>query len=333
MRCLTSSGSSMGPRRRKVTDPLAGAVLVVLGVPVSAALGHYETPMAPEFLWRAWNWEPMVLFGLALAAWVYGRGVRALWRRAGSGRGIRYGKAVAFGAGLMALFAALVSPLDGLSAALASAHMVQHLVLILIAAPLLVLGAPLVPLLWAVPKPMRRALGGWWKHAAILRAAWSAFTRPVVVWLLNAAAMWIWHFPALYQAALRSEFIHAVEHICLFGTAILFWRTIFPSGKSGRLSYGTRVLYVFAMGTQSGVLGAFLTFAPTPWYPAYAASVAAWGFTPLEDQQLAGLIMWVPAGLIYLHVAVFLFMAWLRAEERIALPAEIRLGSGYEFKF
>ena len=186
MRWLTSSESSMRPLR-KVIDPVAGAVLVVLGVWVPAALGHYQTPIAPQSLWRTWNWEPMVLLGLALAAWIYGRGVRALWRRAGAGRGIRYGEAVAFGAGLMALFAALISPLDGLSAALASAHMVQHLVLILIAAPLLVLGAPLVPLLWAVPKPVRRALGGWWKQAVSLRAAWSAFTRPVVVWLLNAA--------------------------------------------------------------------------------------------------------------------------------------------------
>jgi putative membrane protein len=327
MRWLTSSESSMGPRLRKVIDPVAGAVVVVLGVAVPAALGHYETPIVPQSLWRTWNWEPMALLGLALAAWIYGRGVSALWRRAGAGRGIRYTKAVAFGGGLMALFAALVSPLDGLSAALASAHMVQHLVLILIAAPLLVLGGPLVPLLWAVPKPMRRALGGWWKQAVILRAAWYAFTRPVVVWLLNAAAMWIWHFPALYQAALRSEFVHAIEHVCLFGTAILFWRTIFPSGKSGRLSYGTRVLYVFAMGTQSGVLGALLTFAPTPWYPAYAASVAAWGFTPLEDQQLAGLIMWVPAGLVYLHVAVFLFMTWLQVEKRLASPSNSHVGA------
>jgi len=332
MRWLTSSGSSMGPRRRKVTDQLAGAVLVVLGVPVPAALGHHETPMAPEFLWRAWNWEPMVLVGLALAAWVYGRGVRALWRRAGGGRGIRYWKVLAFGAGLMALFAALVSPLDGLSAALVSAHMVQHLVLILIAAPLLVLGAPLVPLLWAVPKPMRRAFGGWWKQAVILRAAWYALSRPVVVWVLNAAAMWIWHFPGFYQAALRSEFVHAVEHGCFFGTAFLFWRTIIPAGKSGRMSYGAGVLYIFATGMQSGVLGALLTFAPTLWYPAYAASAAPWGFTPLEDQQLAGLIMWVPAGLVYIHVAVFLFMAGFQAGERIALPAETRLGSGYEFK-
>ena len=84
MRWLTSSGSSMGPRLRKVIDPVAGAVLVVLAVPVPAALGHYETPMAPQSLWGAWNWEPMVLLSLALAAWIYGRGVSALWRRAGA---------------------------------------------------------------------------------------------------------------------------------------------------------------------------------------------------------------------------------------------------------
>ena len=90
------------------------------------------------------------------------------------------------------------------------------------------------------------------------------------------------------------------------------------------------MLYVFAMGTQSGVLGAFLTFAPTPWYPAYAARGAAWGFTPLEDQQLAGLIMWVPAGLLYLHVAVFLFMAWLQMEEDWRARAIAALGPCYK---
>jgi cytochrome c oxidase assembly factor CtaG len=225
---------------------------------------------------------------------------------------------LAFAVGLLALFVALISPLNRLGAALVSAHMVQHLVLVLIAGPLLVLGAPLVPLLWALPKPMRRALGGWWKQAWALRRAWYAMSRPVVVWLLHAAAMWVWHLPGLYQAALVSEFVHAAEHGCFFGTALLFWRTIVPAGKSGRLSYGTRVLYVFATGMQSSVLGALLTFAPTPWYPAYVARVAAWGLTPIEDQQLAGLIMWVPGGLVYLHVAALLFLAWVQAEERLA---------------
>jgi len=231
-----------------------------------------------------------------------------------------FGWTPAFAAGLVSLFAALISPLNGLAAALASAHMVQHLALVLIAAPLLVLGAPLVPLLWALPQPMRRALGGWWKQARALRRAWYALRRPVVAWWLHAVAMWTWHLPSLYQAALGSEFLHALEHGCFFGTALLFWRALFPAGKSGRLSYGAGLLYVFATGMQSGVLGALLTFAPTPWYPAYGASVAAWGLTPLEDQQLAGLIMWVPGGLVYIHVAVVLFMAWLQAEEGLARP-------------
>lgn len=283
-------------------------------------------------MWSAWSWEPELLLGLALAGWGYARGLSALWQRAGFGRGIHHWRAVAFAAGLVALFVALISPLNGLSAALVSAHMVQHLVLVLIAGPLLVLGAPLVPFLWALPKPMRRALGGWWKQAWALRGAWYALSRPVVVWPLHAAAMWVWHLPGLYQAALESEFVHALEHGCFFGTAILFWRVIVPAGKSGRLSPGAGVLYVFTTGMQSGVLGALLTFAPTPWYPAYAASVGAWGFTPLEDQQLAGLIMWVPAGLVYLHVAALLFLAWLQAEERVARPSESRLGAGHNFK-
>lgn len=269
-------------------------------------------------MWSAWSWEPEILLGLALAAWGYARGVSALWQRAGFGRGIHYWRAFAFAAGLLALFVALISPLNDLSATLVSAHMVQHLVLVLIAGPLVVVGAPLLPLLWALPKPMRRALGRWWKQAALLRAVWHTLSQPLVVWPLHTAALWVWHLPGLYQAALKSEILHTVEHGCFFGTALLFWRTVFPGGKSERMSYGAGVFYVFATGMQSGLLGALLTFAPTPWYPAYAARVAAWGFTPLEDQQLAGLIMWVPGGLVYLHVAALLFLAWVQAEERMA---------------
>lgn len=276
-------------------------------------------------MWNGWSWEPTVLAGLALAAWGYGRGITALWRRAGLGRGVPCWKAFLFAAGLAALFVALISPLSELAEALLSAHMVQHLALVLVAAPMVVLGAPLLPFLWALPKPMRRALGLWWKEAAMLRAIWHSLSRPVVVWPLHAAALWTWHLPALYQAALQSGLLHALEHGCFFGTAILFWRALAP-GKRGRVGYGAGVLYVFAAGVESGLLGALLTFAPTPWYPDYAAGAAAWGCSPLGDQQLAGLIMWIPAGLVYFHVALFLFLAWLNAEKRM-VRQEAEIGS------
>ena len=271
-------------------------------------------------MWDAWRWEPAPLIGLALAAGVYGRGLAALWRRAGLGRGVSCAKALLFAAGLLSFFVALISPLNRLSEGLLWAHMVQHLVLVLIAAPLVVLGAPLLPFLWAFPRPARRALGRWWKEAATVRAIWHGLSRPLAVWPLHAAALWIWHLPALFQAALASELLHAVEHGCFFGTALLFWRALAPAGRRARLSYGAGVLYVFAGGVQSGLLGALMTFAPAPWYPAYAARAALRGLTPLEDQQLAGLIMWVPAGLIYLHVAILLFLTWVNAEREIVIP-------------
>jgi putative membrane protein len=264
----------------------------------------------------------MTLLSLALAAWAYARGVRALWRRAGAGRGIRPWQAAAFAGGLLTLFLALVSPLDALSAALFSAHMVQHLALILVAAPLLVLGAPLLPFLWALPVPARQAIGGWWKRASVLRIGWRALGQPLVVWVLHTAVVWLWHLPGPFQAALASEPVHALEHASFLGTALLFWWTVIHPGARERLGYGPGVLYVFAMSVQSGALGALITFASTPWYPAYGESAPAWGLSPLEDQQLAGLIMWVPAGLVYLSAALVLLAAWLRAEEQAAQRGE-----------
>jgi putative membrane protein len=284
-------------RRGRFVRAAALAAAVAGALPVRTALAHE---------------------GTAITAWLYARGVRALWRRAGVGQGVRRWQAAAFAGGIAALTLALISPLDRLSAALFSAHMVQHLALILVAAPLLVLGAPLLPSLWALPPARRRALGRWWKRARAVRFLWHAATVPVVAWLLHAVAVWIWHLPALYQSALRSTLVHQLEHISFLGTALLFWWVlIHPAGRRG-LGYGWGVLYVFAAALQSGALGIALTFAPSPWYPAYAATTGAWGLTPLEDQQLAGLIMWIPAGMLYLLAGLVLLAAWARQAEREA---------------
>jgi putative membrane protein len=205
---------------------------------------------------------------------------------------------------MLALFVALVSPLDALGTALFSAHMVQHMVLVLVAVPLLVLGAPQTGLLWALAEPRRRRLGAWWHCATGLRIGWRALSRPLVVWLLHAAALWLWHLPRLYQAALTSELVHLAEHASFLGTALLFWWVLLGGSPRERLNPALGVLYLFSFALQGGLLGALMTFAPAPWYPAYTTTVAAWGLTPLEDQQLAGLIMWVPAGLVYLAAAL-----------------------------
>ncbi len=301
---------------RRAAAGLGAAVLLLAALPAPLALAHGSAPPAPSDLWTAWSLEPLVLLGLALAAGAYAWGLAALWRRVGAGRGVSYGQAAAFAGGIVALVLALVSPLDALSAALFAAHMTQHLLLIQVAAPLLVAGAPLVPSLWALPAPWRRALGRAWRRAP--PAAWRTLTAPLLVWALHAGALWAWHLPGLYQAALADERVHALEHACLLGSALLFWWVLPWPGRHGRLGYGTGVLYVLLMTAQSSALGILLAFARAPWYPAYASAEAAWGIAPLDDQQVAGLIMWVPSAFLYLGAVLGLLAAWSRAAERPA---------------
>jgi putative membrane protein len=293
---------------------LAGSVAVVVTLGAQPALAHEGMPPAPHDLWTAWSSDPAVIVGLGFAALAYARGVRELWRRAGPGHGVRRWAAAAFGGGLVALFLALVSPLDALGTALFSAHMLQHLMLVAIAAPLLVLGAPLLPFLWALPPGGARAVGGRWHRARPARAAWRLLTRPLVGWALHAAALWAWHLPLLYQAALQSHVVHVLEHATFLGTALVFWWTVLRAGPRVGTGYAVGVLSLFTMSLQGGVLGALMTFSRVSWYPAYAETVGAWGLTPLEDQQLAGLIMWIPASVVYLAAALALLGLRLLAE-------------------
>ena len=294
--------------------------LVTLGLGVgSTAYAHEGAPLAPHDLWRAWGSDPGVVLPLVLAAWLYARGTRALWRQAGPGHGVRRWQAAAFAAGWIVLGVALVSPLHALGETLFSAHMAQHELMMAVAAPLLVLGRPIVPLLWGLPIGWRRAAGRW-AAARPLRATWSVLTLPSVAWLLHAVAIWGWHAPRLYDAALVSEPVHALQHASFLGTALLFWWAL-VHGRNGRLRYGASVLYVFTTAVHATALGAVLALASRPLYPGYTAT-AAWGLTPLEDQQLAGLIMWVPAGVAYLVAALVLMTAWLRESERRAVRSE-----------
>lgn len=302
----------MSPR----AAPWLTVAVIALALRPRAVLAHAGAPPAPHDLWRSWSPEPAVLAAIALAGFVYGHGVLALWERAGAGRGVRVWQAAAFAAGLLTLLIALVSPLDALGSALFSAHMVQHLLLMLVAAPLLVLGQPLVPALWALPFPWRRGLGGWWRRSGTARAGWRSLAHPVTAWALHAAVLWVWHAPRLYETTLTHAGTHALEHTLFLATALLFWWTIVHAGRRGRPGHGAGLLSVFAMAVQSGALGALITFSPRPWYPAYAPSTAAWGLSPLQDQQLAGLLMWVPAGAVYLIAAGLLFAAWLAAAEQ-----------------
>ncbi len=278
--------------------------------------------LSPRDLFRAWTFEPAVVLGVLAVATGYAAGVRRLWGTAGAGRGITGWQVLSFALGLVTLLVALVSPLDALSDSLFAAHMSQHLLLILVAPPLLLWGNPLVALLWALRRARRGALLAWWR-ASPLRHEWDAISHPAAAWTLHAATLLAWHVPPLFDAALRSDVVHALEHASFLATALLFWWPVLHPAGRRRLGYGGALLYVFAMFMLGGGLGALLTFTTVVLY-AYGPATRAWGLSPLQDQQLAGLIMWIPAGSIYVLAAVGLVFHWLHADARAAtLPGEV----------
>jgi putative membrane protein len=255
----------------------------------------------------------MLVSSLLLLLVVYVAGLVGVWRSAGYGRGIRPFEALAFAGGWLVVVAALSSPMDEWSETFLAAHMVQHELLMIVAAPLFAISAPLIALLWALPPAIRRPGLEAIRRPPLTRI-WSALTAPVSVFVLHAVALWVWHLPALYEYALEHEGIHIVQHLCFFGTAALFWWGI-AHGRYRRADYGMAVVYVFLTAIHGGVLGALLTFSPRIWYAPYLI-VHPSGLTPLEDQQLAGLLMWVPSGIILAGGGLVLFAAWLRESDR-----------------
>jgi putative membrane protein len=274
-------------------------------------LAHPGQPPAPHDLWSAWNLDPVLLGGLLLTAWAYWRG-----QTSGPRRPIDTWRARCFTGALVALGLALLSPLDALSNALASAHMVQHLLLLLVAAPLLALSAPSSAILRGSPLALRRASGRWRRRLGLTHGHLGALRHPAAVWLLSVGVIWFWHAAAPYDATLDNQLLHVLEHASFLVTAVLFWQVVVGVRGAARVSGGLGVLLVFAMAMQSVFLSVLLTFARTPWYSGYATTTASWGLDPLTDQQVAGVIMWIPAGGIYLAAALVLLVTWIRATER-----------------
>jgi putative membrane protein len=252
-------------------------------------------------------WNALTAVSLAAILTVFLIGLARLWRTKGGRQTIRKWQAGSFVAGWLAAAIALLGPLDRWSDILFSAHMAQHEILMLVAAPLMVLGRPLIPLLWTV------------RSASKVTRFLDRIAGPVTVLLLHAVVLWIWHVPALFEAALHDETIHVFQHLGFFITAALFWFALIH-GRYGRLGYGVSVLYVFATAMHTQILGALLTFGTRVWYPTHAARTAAAGMDAVNDQQLAGVLMWIPFGVVFMFVGLALFAAWLgEAERRMAI--------------
>jgi putative membrane protein len=278
-------------------------------ISVPSVLAHGEGAI-PSDISTHWNLNVLILVGILLPLLLYMRGM---------GQRVNMGRAACFVTGLALLFVALISPVDALGASLFSGHMVQHLLLVLGAGPLLVLSQPMPALLRGLPLRWGKVIGRVTQSPTIM-TLWERLTRPVTISLVHIAALYVWHIPALYSAAVQHEVIHALEHASFFGTALLYWYMVREHHE-----YGSRVLSVFIVMMASGVLGALMTFSRVPWYGDHAAYVGAWGLTLLEDQQLAGLFMWVPASLVYVVTVVMLLGSWINTVEHRVLERESRL--------
>ena len=254
-----------------------------------------------------------VLVGIAV---LYGRGVVRIWQRAGTGRGVRVADAVRFALGMIAVAVALLSPIDALADRSFALHMIEHELLMVVAAPLLVLARPLEASVWGLPRGARRAVASFARPRALTRF-WALSTGPVAATLLHAIVLWIWHVPALFVAALRSLPLHVLQHFCFFASALAFWWAV--AGGATRRAAPVSLACLFATMLQTSALGAVLTFALSPWY-ADPSQMRAFGLSPLEDQQLGGLVMWVPGALSYIVVALWIVARWLARP----LPARSR---------
>jgi cytochrome c oxidase assembly factor CtaG len=293
----------------------------LLGALVACADAHAHVA-TPEASPLAWTFEPWVVIALAVSLTLYVAGYLRLRARGAQGRAGRTARLLAFVAGWLTLVVALVSPLHALSEWLFSAHMLQHELFMLVAAPLLVIGRPLAVWLWAFPAAARMRIGAA-TRSRFIRLPWRFLTLPIVAWTLHAAALWCWHAPRFFEAALARPGIHTLQHTSFLASALLFWWTVFGrASEAHRASNAHAMLSLFTTMVHTGALGALLTLSPGLWYPSYIESTSALGFDPLQDQQLGGLVMWVPGGLAYLIGGLAVAARWL--VKRLPSPMRAR---------
>jgi putative membrane protein len=256
-----------------------------------------------DFWLTQWNLEPSILIGTALITGLYLYAVGPYRKRHFPNEPIKTGQTLAFLSGMLIMFLALVSPLDELGDSyLFSAHMVQHLCLTIIGPPLLLLGTPE----WMVKKAL--------SNRAIFQVA-KVLTYAVVAFVLFNVDFWLWHAPPLYNVTLENQSIHILEHLTFILFSLCYWWPIFsPSKDLPPLPIGGQILYLFFSGMPSVLLGAGLTFSP-PFYAPYIVAPRIWGISAATDQQLGGLIMWVPVSIFYIIIMSVLFIRWMLQQE------------------
>jgi cytochrome c oxidase assembly factor CtaG len=306
---------------------LAVPVLAMWGVGIALAHGPVpDQPPDPVGLALGWSFEPLPTLAIAIATgwWIWAvRNVDA----AHPANPVPRRRSLAFGLGMLALAVALLSGIDAYDTTLFSIHMVQHVLLMLIAAPLIALSAP-ITLLLRVSAPETRKR---WilpvLHSRVVRVL--AF--PVVTWIIFATVMWGSHFSALFDAALEDPLLHVVEHGIYLGAAFLFWwPAVALDPAPWRMPHPVRMLYLFLQMPQNTFLAVVILGASAPLYEHYATLVRAWGPTPLADQQLAAGIMWIVGDLVFMVAILGVLVGWMRAEARDAGRADRRAATELE---
>lgn len=281
-------------------------------------LAHAGQPVTPHDLWSSWGTDPVVYTGLLLAGYLYVGGLRQLWGAAGVGRGVSRAQAASFLGGLVVCWIALESPVDALGSALFWGHMLQHELLAVIAAPLLILGDPGIVIPRGLPPRWRRRLGRAEHRLTGAGRASSTGWRYGAAFLIFVASFWVWHAPALYDAAVRSDLVHSLQHFTFLGGALVFWYAAIS--RRGRRNPLAGVVLIFAGLLQGAWGGMTFVFAKQPVYDAYLTTTRPWGLEPVEDLNIGGVIM-LGAGPIMALAAVTLLARYLTSmEEREASP-------------
>jgi putative membrane protein len=300
---------------RYLTRPVA--IVIASNAAVPAAVAHINSKGLPpmEGPFDPWVWLPLLI-----GTWWYLRGIWKLHRKQASLRREYFHLLTAFGAALITLLFSLLGPLDTLSTVSFAAHMAQHMLLIAVAAPLLILAEPSVPLMIALPQEGRQLVSTLRRK---LRRIRRVALLPKTAFFVHAAVIWLWHAPLLFELALQRRWLHIIEHFTLLGSALWFWASLKRIGRRSSEGYGIAALWTLATLIHTGVLGALITFARRPIYAHYVAHSTS-SLTSIEDQQLAGLVMWVPTGTCYLLTGLLFAWAWLKraeSEDRVIFPA------------
>jgi len=275
--------------------------------------------------WLAWSYDPWLLTPLYVVGIGFYLGTQRVWHAAGFGRGVKVAQVAAFWSGWLVLALAITSPLHWLGERLFSAHMIEHELMMVVAAPLMAYARINGALLWSLPRGWR-SLAGRLVTGGPIGACWRTISHPVTATALHGVALWLWHAPPLYRLVLENGAVHRLQHISFFVTALLFWWVLFYGRGVGRSRYvrdGIGVACLFVTVLHSGLLCALLTLSPRLWFPQQGLLAADFGLTPLEDQQLAGLLMWIPMGTVYTCAGLFFAYRWLSLSGAAERPAPL----------